>query len=93
MERKITSEEKFLYSHREFPSLVPLAQKCPNLVPQGNVQQLDNEWQRMAFIKLPFTHDGMAVDEYWGKMATITDGAEQQQTLSFYERTISTSTC
>ena len=69
-------------SHREFPSLVPLAQKFPNLVPQGNVQQLDNEWRRMAFIELPFTHDGMAVDEYWGKMATITDGAEQQQFAS-----------
>ena len=40
-------------SHEEFPSLVPLALKFPNLIQQSDLQQLDNEWRRLIMVKLP----------------------------------------
>ena len=43
----------------EFRSLGPLAQKFPNLVKDGIVQQLNDEWRRMAFNELPFDYNGM----------------------------------
>ena len=33
-------------SPEEFPSLVPLALRCPNLIQQSDLQQIDNEWRR-----------------------------------------------
>ena len=43
----------------EFRSLGPLAQKFPNLVKDGIVQQLNDEWRRMAVNELPFDYNGM----------------------------------
>ena len=66
----------------EFLSLSPLAQKFPNWVNDGNVtnvQQLDDEWKRMAFTELPFDYNGMVIDEFWAKVGALTDGTEQQQ--------------
>ena len=66
-------------SHEEYPTLVPLALRFPNLIQQSDLQQFDNEWRRLTFAKLPFNHEGMAVDEFWGQFATVTDGAEEAQ--------------
>ena len=45
--------------HSEFPSLVPLARRFPNFLPESQMQQLDNEWRKLSFISLPFDHEDM----------------------------------
>lgn len=66
-------------SHQNFPSLNPLALRFPNLIQQSDLQQLNNEWRRLLFTELLFSYESMPVDEFWGKLTRIANGAEEQQ--------------
>ena len=66
-------------SHAKFPSLVPLAANFPNIVSESQLQTLDNQWCRLAFISLPFQSDDMEPEEFWGLLNKITDGTGDPQ--------------
>ena len=68
-------------SHQQFPSLIPLALRFPNIIQQSELQRLDNEW---TFAELPFNYETMPVDEFWGKLSAITNGAEEQHCFQVY---------
>ena len=62
-------------SHSKFLSLVPLATSLPNLVPQSKLQVLDTEWRRLTINPLPFDHEDMEPEEFWGRVSNITVGS------------------
>ena len=33
-------------------------------------------------VKLPFSHEGIPVDEFWGRLTTVTDGTEEAQFIT-----------
>ena len=43
----------------EFPSLVPLASRFPNIVAEAELQQLVSEWRRLSLVCLPFDKTDM----------------------------------
>ena len=50
----------------EFPSLVPLVSRFPNVVAEAEFQQLDSECRRLSLICLPFDKTDMGQEEFWG---------------------------
>jgi hypothetical protein len=62
----------------KFPSLVPLAVLFPNIIPESDLQKLDNEWRKLA-IGIPFDKEGMEPEEFWGKLSEVTDGTSSPQ--------------
>ena len=63
------------FSHTEFPSLVSVAVRFPNLIAASQLQQLDNEWRLLAYSNLPFQIEELPIDQFWGRLSTVTDGA------------------
>ena len=66
-------------SHSKFPSLVPLASKFPNIIPQSMLQQLDNEWRKLSLVSLPFDSEDMDPEMFWGRLNKISDGTGSLQ--------------
>ena len=62
--------------HSEFPSLVPLANRFPNFLPDSKMQQLDNEWRKLSIVTLPFDYEDMDPELFWERLSKITDGTE-----------------
>ena len=63
-------------SHIEFPSLAPIASRFPNIVPNCNLQQLDNEWRLLGCSVIPL--DGtLSIDQYWGHLSHVKNGSGQ----------------
>ena len=75
-------------SHAKFPSLVPLAANFPNIVSESQLQTLDNQWCRLAFISLPFQSDDMEPEEFWGQLNKITDGTGDPQFGIFFMQSL-----
>ena len=75
-------------SHAKFPSLVPLAANFPNIVSESQLQTLDNQWCRLAFISLPFQSDDMEPEEFWGRLNKITDGTGDPQFGIFFMQSL-----
>lgn len=63
--------------HSEFPSLVPLAKRFSNFLPDSKIQLLDDEWCRLAIVTLPFEHEDMEPEEFWESLSKIRDGTEK----------------
>ena len=61
------------------PSLVPLASRFSNLVPESQLQQLDTEWRRLSLADLPFDKSDMDPEEFWSKLDDLTDGLGNSQ--------------
>lgn len=57
-----------------FPSLVALAARFPNIVPEQHLEQLDSEWRRLSLASLPFDKSEMEPEEFWGAVDDIKDG-------------------
>lgn len=57
----------------KFQSLVPLAASFSNVIPESNLQQLDNEWRKLAIEELPFNKEDMEPDESerWSWRSTV----------------------
>ena len=53
--------------HCKFPSLVPLAATFP-VITESKLQQLDDQWRRLAFVTLPFDKEDMEPEGFWGKL-------------------------
>ena len=53
-------------SQLKFPSLVPLAAKFLNIIPESRLQLLDNEWRKLSLVSLPFDSEDMEPEEFWG---------------------------
>ena len=66
-------------SHSKFPSLVPLAAKFPNIIPESRLQLLDNEWRKLFLVSLPFDSEDMEPEEFWGRLNKIIDGTGAPQ--------------
>ena len=60
--------------HSEYPSLVPLAQRFPNFVPDSKMQQLDDEWRKLTIVSLPFDHEDMDPEEFFSRLNKLSDG-------------------
>ena len=60
----------------EFPSLVPLASRFPNVVAEAEFQQLDSEWRRLSLICLPFDKTDMGPEQFWGLSTKLRMGLE-----------------
>ncbi len=65
-------------NHSMFPSLVPLAATF-SIIPESMLQQLDDQWRRLAIINLPFDKEDMEPEEFWGKLFQVKDGAGSAQ--------------
>uniref|UniRef100_A0A1X7VXS2 HAT C-terminal dimerisation domain-containing protein n=1 Tax=Amphimedon queenslandica TaxID=400682 RepID=A0A1X7VXS2_AMPQE len=63
----------------KFPSLVPLVASFPNIIKESQIQQLDNEWRKLAIETLPFNKEGMEPEEFWGKLLEVKNGAGETQ--------------
>lgn len=61
-------------SYTKFPSLIPLAIRFPNLMPEGKLQQLDNHWRNLRLVTLPFNKEDMDPEVFWGRLSTIING-------------------
>ena len=75
-------------SHAKFPSLVPLAANFPNIVSESQLQTLDNQSRRLAFISLPFQSDDVEPEEFWGQLNKITDGTGDPQFGIFFMQSL-----
>ena len=64
--------------HCKFPSLVPLAATFP-VITESKLQQLDDQWRRLAIVTLPFDKEDMEPEEFWGKLFQVKDGAGYAQ--------------
>ena len=51
-------------SHAKFPSLVPLAARFPNIVPQAELQTSDDEWHMLSVESPPFDHTDIVPEEF-----------------------------
>jgi len=58
--------------HSEYPSLVPLAQRFPNFLSESIMQQLDDEWRKLAIVPLLFNCEGM--DPIFHRLSKLSDG-------------------
>ena len=58
----------------EFPSLVPLASRFPNVVAEAKLQQFDSEWRRLSLVCLPFDKTDMGQEEFWGSLDKVKNG-------------------
>ena len=66
-------------SHAKFPSLVLLAVHFPNIIPESQLQTLDNQWRKLSYVNLPFDSEDMDPEEFWGCLNKITDGTGDTQ--------------
>ena len=67
----------------KFPSLVPLAVRLPNIVLEAKLQTLDDKWRKLSVEPLPFDHEDMEPEEFWGTLSTVRNvaGSVQFRTL------------
>ena len=65
----------------KFPSLVPLAVRFPNIVPEAKLQTLDDKWRKLSVEPLPFDHEDMEPEEFWRTLSTDKNGAGSVQFL------------
>ena len=57
-----------LIDQAQFPSLVPLASRFPNLIPQSKLQVLDNQWRRLRIANFPIDRD-VGLEEFWENLS------------------------
>ena len=63
----------------KFPSLVLLAVRFPNIVPETKLQTPEDEWCKLSVEPLPFDHEDMEPQEFWGTLSTVKNGAGSVQ--------------
>ena len=66
-------------NHTNFPSLVSLASRFPNLIAESKMQKLDDELRRFRIVTLPFHHKEVTPEEFWGKLSNVKDGGGNPQ--------------
>ena len=64
-------------SSTQCSAIVDIAKKFPNIVPNSDLQKLDDEWRTLSFTEIPIPtgSSSYTVSRFWGLVATLKDGS------------------